>query len=153
MISGQLRDTPGSGWWLLGIIGGSQQFLVSSRNRGKERCYPGSIQRSLLKPKVERCFTSLKTAAGAHNPRGMDQFILRQILGSFSRVNVIKQTVHSPLFFREIVEIQRVLPSMAATLIFKYTEGGGRRGLQLQGKGDDKNRGTVIRFLPNRHSP
>ena len=71
-------------------IGGSQQFLVSSRNRGKERCYPGSIQRSLLKPKVERCFTSLKTAAGAHNPRGMDQFILRQILGSFSRVNVIK---------------------------------------------------------------
>ena len=31
------------------------------------------------------------------------------------------RTVHSPLFFREIVEIQRVLPLMAAILIFKCT--------------------------------
>ena len=32
-------------------------------------------------------------------------------------------TVHSPLFFREIVEVQRVLTLTAAILIFKCTEG------------------------------
>ena len=35
------------------------------------------------------------------------------------------QTVHSPLFFREIVEIPRVSPLIAAILIFKCTEGAG----------------------------
>ena len=45
------------------------------------------------------------------------------------------QTVHSPLFFREIFLIYRVLPLMAAILIFKCTKGGGggggRRGLYM----------------------
>ena len=35
------------------------------------------------------------------------------------------QTVHSPLFSREIFVIYRVLPLMAAVLIFKCTEGAG----------------------------
>ena len=34
-------------------------------------------------------------------------------------------TVHSPLFFCEIVEIQRALQLMAAMLIFECTEGAG----------------------------
>ena len=38
------------------------------------------LQRSVLKPKVERCLTSLKTGATRSST---DQFILRQILGHF----------------------------------------------------------------------
>ena len=45
------------------------------------------------------------------------------------------QTVHSPLFFHEIVEIQRVLPLMANIFIFKRAEGAGVGDLQLQGEG------------------
>ena len=61
------------------------------------------------------------------------------------------KTVHSPLFFREIVQIQRVLPSMTAILIFKCTEAAGvgdyiegrlySQGLQLQGGGNGERRG------------
>ena len=39
------------------------------------------------------------------------------------------QTVHSPLFFREIVEIPRVSSLIAVILIFKCTEGAGVRSL------------------------
>ena len=61
------------------------------------------------------------------------------------------QTVHSPLFFREIVEIPRVSPSIAAILIFKCTEGAGVRSLfqafrqcrAVRSKeSDEKQRGT-----------
>ena len=37
----------------------------------------------------------------------------------------LKQAVRSPLFFREIVEIERVLLLMAVILIFRCTEGAG----------------------------
>ena len=37
----------------------------------------------------------------------------------------MNKTVHSPLFFQKIVEILRVLPLMAAILIFKCTEEAG----------------------------
>ena len=37
----------------------------------------------------------------------------------------MNKTVHSPLFFRKIVEILRVLPLMADILIFKCTEEAG----------------------------
>ena len=42
-------------------------------------------------------------------------------------INFLK-IVHSPLFFREIVEIERVLPLMAAILIFSRTESNGKIG-------------------------
>ena len=50
-----------------------------------------------------------------------------------------RETVHSPLFFCEIAEIERVLPLMAAILIFKCSE---RAGV-----------GHYSRFLPNRPPP
>ena len=71
------------------------------------------------------------------------------------------QTVHSPLFFREIVEIPRVSSLIAAILIFKCTEGAGVRSLfqafrqcrAVRSKeSDEKQRGTGERgagsFLP-----
>ena len=45
------------------------------------------------------------------------------------------QTVQSPLFFREIVEIQRVLPLMAAILILKCTAGAGVGDYSCRGRG------------------
>ena len=51
---------------------------------------------------------------------------------------VPQQTVHSPLFFGEIVEIQRVLPLLAAILIFKCTEGAGVGDYSSRGKGREK---------------
>ena len=71
------------------------------------------------------------------------------------------QTVHSPLFFREIVEIPRVSPLIAAILTFKCTEGAGVRSLfqafrqcrAVRSKeSDEKQRGTGDRgagsYLP-----
>ena len=37
----------------------------------------------------------------------------------------LKQAARSPLFFREVVEIERVLLLMAVILIFRCTEGAG----------------------------
>ena len=44
------------------------------------------------------------------------------ILRKNRRLWTVYDTLHSPLFFREIVEIERVLPLMAAILIFSRTE-------------------------------
>ena len=61
----------------------------------------------------------------------------------------LKQAARSPLFFREIVEIERVLLLMAVILIFRCTEGAGvGEGLdsvQLQ-KRDRKLRAWVAHF-------
>ena len=51
----------------------------------------------------------------------------------------MNKTVHSPLFFRKIVEILRVLPLMAAILIFKCAE--------EAGVGDYSSRGRETNFF------
>ena len=50
----------------------------------------------------------------------------------------------SPYFFVTRQDIARVLPLMAAILIFKCTEGAGVGDYSSRGRGAKKNRGTVI---------
>ena len=50
----------------------------------------------------------------------------------------LSKTVHSPPIFRKIVEIERVLPLMAAILIFKCTEGAGVGDYSSRGRGSER---------------
>ena len=53
-------------------------------------------------------------------------------------------TVHSPLYFREIIEMKCILALTVAILIFKCTEEAGVADYSCRGRGGKKNRGTEI---------